>query len=204
MSIYLYIKTHNITGLKYLGKTKTNPHKYRGSGIDWIEHLKKYGRDVTTEVIHECKDNAELGELGRYYSTLYNVTGAMDDYGNKIWANRIPETGGGIGNPKGGKPGADNGMYGRTHTEEVKVAQSNRMLGNKYGENWTPTEEQLAKMKFRAQNREVKTCPHCGKNATGGNFARWHGNNCKLFSSVNNDPPSQSEALLPLESCHLD
>jgi hypothetical protein len=189
MSIYLYIKTHNITGLKYLGKTKRNPYKYKGSGIDWIEHLKRHGKNVTTEVIHECKDNAELNILGRYYSTLYNVTGAMDDFGNKIWANRIPETGGG-----GDQSGPKNGMYGKTHALAVCEAQSNRMLGNKYGENWTPTEEQLAKMKFRARNREVKTCPHCGKNATGSNYTRWHGNNCKLFSSVNNDPPLLSEA----------
>jgi hypothetical protein len=33
MTIYLYKKTHNITGLKYLGKTaQSNPYKYPGSG----------------------------------------------------------------------------------------------------------------------------------------------------------------------------
>jgi hypothetical protein len=30
--ISLYIKTHNTTGMKYLGKTTRNPFKYRGSG----------------------------------------------------------------------------------------------------------------------------------------------------------------------------
>jgi len=46
-TIYLYLKTHNITGLKYLGKTTQEPHKYWGSGIDWLLHIKKYGYNVT-------------------------------------------------------------------------------------------------------------------------------------------------------------
>ena len=180
MSIYLYIKTHNLTGLKYLGKTKSNPHKYRGSGIDWIDHLNKYGRNVTTEILHECHSNEELSEIGRYYSKLYNIVNAVDDFGNKIWANRIPETGGGTGNPNGGKPGKQNGMFGRTHTKEVREEHSQRMLGNKNGLGWKPTDKQLALMSLRAKNREQKTCPHCGKNATGSNFTRWHNDNCKF------------------------
>ena len=39
---------------------------------------------------------------GKYYSLLWNVVAAMDDFGNKIWANKIPETGGG-GNVVPGK-----------------------------------------------------------------------------------------------------
>lgn len=183
MPIYLYIKTHNVTGLKYLGKTKLNPHKYRGSGIDWIEHLNKYGSHVTTEILHECKDNKELSEVGRYYSNLYNIVNAVDDFGNKIWANRIPETGGGTGNPIGGLSGEQNGMFGKTHSVEVRKEHSKRMLGNKNGLGWKPTKDQLAKMSHRAKNREQKTCPHCGKHATGSNFTRWHNDNCK-FKSV--------------------
>jgi hypothetical protein len=104
-TIYLCIKTHKITGLKYLCKTKSNPFKYNGSGADWKPHLKKYGTDHDTEIIRECSSNEELSSWGRYYSRLWNVVGAMDDYGNKIWANRIPETGGGLG----GIPGCSRG-----------------------------------------------------------------------------------------------
>lgn len=51
LPIYLYIKTHNKTGLKYFGKTvKKDPHKYLGSGKHWISHLKKHGIDYTTEI----------------------------------------------------------------------------------------------------------------------------------------------------------
>jgi len=48
---YLYVKTHNGTGLKYFGKTVKDPHKYFGSGKYWVRHLEKYGRDVTTEIL---------------------------------------------------------------------------------------------------------------------------------------------------------
>jgi hypothetical protein len=45
----------------------------------------------------ECANQAELYHWGGYYSKLWNVVSGQDDYGNKIWANRIPETGGGLG-----------------------------------------------------------------------------------------------------------
>ena len=65
MSIYsLYVKTHRKTGLKYLGKTNQDPHKYPGSGVYWSRHLKEHGDDVDTEVLHECQTNAEIRELG--------------------------------------------------------------------------------------------------------------------------------------------
>lgn len=94
---YLYVKTHNITGLKYLGQTKQNPFLYSGSGKDWKNHLKKYGTDVKTEVLFQCTNIRDRNYWGRYYSKYYNIVEAMDDFGNKIWANRIPETGGGPG-----------------------------------------------------------------------------------------------------------
>jgi len=96
MCIYLYVKTHKITGLKYLGKTNSkNPHKYPGSGVYWTDHLKKHGNDVATEILHECKDNDEVRERGLYYSELWNIVDAVDENGRKIWANLEPESGNG-------------------------------------------------------------------------------------------------------------
>ena len=94
---YLYVKTHNITGLKYLGKTTKDPYKYLGSGIDWCKHLKQYGKNITTEIIKVCETHEEFSYWGRYYSKLWNIVCGQDDFGNRIWANRIPETGGGLG-----------------------------------------------------------------------------------------------------------
>jgi hypothetical protein len=96
MIIYtLYVKTHRKTGLKYLGQTSKDPFKYQGSGIDWKKHLREFGDDVNTEIIIQTTDIEERNYWGRYYSSRWNIVNAMDDYGYKIWANRIPETGGG-------------------------------------------------------------------------------------------------------------
>lgn len=121
MTIYLYVKTHSITGLKYLGKTKQNPYKYLGSGVDWISHLEKYGTSMTTEIIKECQTNEELSLWGRYYSKLYSVVTAMDDFGNKIWANRIPETGGSDGSS----------LKGRTQSSETVATRVQKNTGKK-------------------------------------------------------------------------
>lgn len=91
MTIYLYKKTHNKTGLQYLGKTTKDPFRYKGSGKDWVPHINEHGYDVTTEILKECQSNEELRVWGRYYSELWNVVES------EAWANRIPETGGGIG-----------------------------------------------------------------------------------------------------------
>ena len=46
---WLYIKQHNVTGLKYFGKTvRKDPIRYLGSGTYWTNHLKKHGADITT------------------------------------------------------------------------------------------------------------------------------------------------------------
>ena len=91
MTYYLYVKTHNQTGLKYLGKTIADPYIYTGSGVRWTRHLKKHGHDISTEVIKECKTEQELIYWGRYYSNLWNIVKSKD------WANLITEEGpGGI------------------------------------------------------------------------------------------------------------
>lgn len=90
MTIYLYIKTHNKTGLKYLGQTKAkDPHKYSGSGTYWKLHLNKHGYDYTTEIIKECQNKAEIKEWGLYYSNLWNIVESNE------WANLKEEQGDG-------------------------------------------------------------------------------------------------------------
>jgi len=32
-------------------------------------------------------------------------------------------------------------------------------------------------------SKQIFTCPHCNRDIKGGNYKRWHGNNCKLKSS---------------------
>ena len=71
--IYLYLKSHNKTGLKYLGKTTQNPFKYKGSGKHWKAHLKIHGNDVTTKILYSCEDKEEFRLVAKKFSNLYNI-----------------------------------------------------------------------------------------------------------------------------------
>jgi hypothetical protein len=117
MTIYIYVKTHRKTGLKYLGKTESaNPYTYPGSGKYWKNHLKEHGNEVETEILHECQTNDEVKQLGLYYSNLWDVVNAVDDQGRKIWANLKPEEG--------------DGGWGHTNTQEQREKNRQRCLSD--------------------------------------------------------------------------
>jgi len=91
---FLYKKTHRVTGLNYLGQTRAkNPYRYKGSGKQWKDHIKQYGYDVDTFILLETTDPILIEQMGRYYSSLWNVVESAD------WANMRPESGhgGGLG-----------------------------------------------------------------------------------------------------------
>lgn len=87
--ITLYVKTHKVTGLKYLGKTERDPYTYSGSGIRWKRVLNKYGNDVETEVLFQSENIEDIREKGLYYSKLWNIVESDE------WANLIEENGSG-------------------------------------------------------------------------------------------------------------
>jgi hypothetical protein len=89
MPIYLYVKTHVQTGLKYLGKTTQDPFKYYGSGIRWLNHLNKHGYTISTQIICESEDAQYIAQQGVYYSVLWDVVDSPD------WANLKLEEGDG-------------------------------------------------------------------------------------------------------------
>lgn len=94
MPIYLYVKTHQKTGLKYLGITsKEDVHKYSGSGKYWKSHLNKHGYYYDTLILKVCQTTEEVKGWGIYYSELWDIVEALNSNGNKVWANLKPETG---------------------------------------------------------------------------------------------------------------
>jgi len=124
MTIYLYIKTHNKTGLKYLGKTeKKNPDSYKGSGVLWKKHIKKHGNDVSTEIIFQSDDKEKFKKVAIEYSKKFNIVES------KNWANLKIEDGDGgdtsktinyikaMENRKSLK-GEKNPMYGKSAIKE--------------------------------------------------------------------------------------
>lgn len=122
---YLYIKTHNITGLAYLGQTKQDPFVYLGSGLRWKWHLAKHGNNVTTKILQKCYTKSALKEWGKYYSNLWSVVNS------KKWANLKPEEG------AGGDPGPEGrekiraANLGKTLSKETRIKLSNVRLGKK-------------------------------------------------------------------------
>lgn len=84
----IYIKTHNITGLKYLGYTsRIDVHAYYGSGKRWLNHLKKHGKLYTTEIIFETDNIDDVALAGEVYSSLFQIVSS------NRWANLIEEKG---------------------------------------------------------------------------------------------------------------
>lgn len=114
---WLYVKQHNITKLKYFGKTaRVNPISYLGSGIYWRNHLKAHGNSITTLWCKLFDNEEELTAYATEFSIDNNIVESKD------WANLMIEDGIGGGN----------------HSEETrrKIALANR----------NPTEETRQKM----------------------------------------------------------
>ena len=136
MKTYLYLKTHRVTGLKYLGKTTQDPYKYKGSGLRWTRHLAKHGNDVSTLILFESEDKQQIKNQGQYYSDLWNVVN------DQSFANLRPESGDGgdmsmcqswhDGVKKRDTSGSKNSMYGRSAVIENNLRWYNDGLKNIY------------------------------------------------------------------------
>lgn len=134
---YLYIKKHNITGLKYFGKTIRDPLKYKGSGRYWLAHLKQYGNHVTTEWYQLFDDEKILSEYAIKFSKDHNIVESME------WANLVIEN----GINSGGKAGV-------IRSSETKQKISNARKGKVTSEE---TKEKIrAKLKGKSYNRTNK------------------------------------------------
>jgi len=134
--ITLYVKTHKVTGLKYLGKTEQDPFKYLGSGKRWKRELNKYGKDIQTEILFQSDDILQIKEQGLYYSKLWDVVNSPN------WANFIEE----------------NGSGGDTSAFRDYVAMSIKTKGRKIGPQSTEhrINNSLGHMGQKAWNKGLK------------------------------------------------
>lgn len=185
--ISLYVKTHNKTGLRYLGKTEQDPFKYRGSGVYWKSHIAKHGYDVSTEVVFQSDCIDEIKEVGINLSAEWNVVESRE------WANLMEENGiggktkttwqkGRVPSNKGKKMPA----VSEAKTEYWKQwRQNNPDYKSKWKKNERASEERLKEVskiyskKITKMNKELHTCNVCGKQSNIGNINRWHNENCK-------------------------
>ena len=149
--ISLYVKTHNKTGLNYLGKTTKDPFKYKGSGKWWKRHIEKHGNDVTTIVVSqfECED-----ECNKFALALSRDLNVVD---SENWANLIVEN---------GKDGAPVGHEGHIFTDEQREKMSlsgknrwsnpehKRIMSESHKERWLSIDRSTLKSKWNDTSRK--------------------------------------------------
>lgn len=107
---YVYLITNKINGKKYVGMHKSSSFDpmYYGSGVAISNAVKKYGKEnFSIEILHWCSSAKELQIMEQYELSSRKVS-QLSDYYNII------ETSTPI------LYGADNGFYGKHHSEEVK------------------------------------------------------------------------------------
>jgi hypothetical protein len=140
MIIYLYVKQHSITGLKYFGKTtKSDPFKYLGSGKIWCRHIKKHGKEyVKTLEIWGFDDQKLCEEFALKFSEDNDIVKS------KLWANLMIENSDTGGPCFAGhfhsleskqklsinaKARKINPMQNKKHTDESKKIMSEKLKG---------------------------------------------------------------------------
>lgn len=139
--IYLYIKQHEITGLKYFGMTTQDPYVYSGSGRIWRKHLQKHGHSIKTIDVFKFEEAEEASEFAINFSKQNNIVKS-----NK-WANMIIET------AKAEFPSRKGCVFSTEHRKKLSKA--------KIGKKRTPCSE-ATKLKMSLSNKGK----HVGKNNT--------------------------------------
>ena len=200
MTVYLYVKEHQKTGLKYFGKTShKNPFWYKGSGSYWLDHLKKHGYDISTTEIFGFDNQDLCTEFALKFSQDNDIVNSSE------WANLKEETGldGGSGykhsderkrkipgRPKGSKD-SDQGRKNRSisrkgkilvedtsgkkfyvYREDSRIGQELKLVpGSRTGTAGKIKYSQEAKHKIR-NSKKYCSCVICHRTMNVGNFWR--------------------------------
>ena len=138
-SIYLYVKQHSVTGLRYFGKTAQDPYRYKGSGKHWLRHIKSHG----VEQAHQ---------FAIAFSESNNIVSSPD------WANLIIE------DAFGGR-----GVKGRIQPASERRARSAALKGKSKSEqakaNMRKPKSCTENMKSNTEN--MKKSPETRKKMSG-------------------------------------
>lgn len=202
---WLYVKVHNTTGLKYLGKTTQDPYSYDGSGQHWKLHLKKHGRNVTTVWAHKYNSQDLLKEEALFFSRVYDVVNS------KEWANKIVEDGATGGKTYDRTPEHNAAMSAATKGKKkpigfgdtIRKIRKGKKMPAGFGElmskilsgvskpagfgekiskavtGTTKSDQHKLRLSESVKNVPKLKCLHCGSMSSPGNHKRWHGNNCR-------------------------
>lgn len=168
----------------------------------------KYIRELETKylLILDAKNNP----------SSFNQSNACFDPGNRLGRKETVETRKkkslarqGNKNPSYGKRGKLSPLYGRKDSDEtkqkksIKLIEYNKIRPNEHNKNISKALKGNPNVGLKKERNpswgrpEVadrinklppKTCPYCDKTVSIGNYARWHGSNCKKIIR----PPSQA------------
>jgi len=202
--VTLYIATHNITGLKYFGKTNRYftqedlQKYYHGSGIKWKQHLIENLDDVTME-IYGIYNLDEVENKALTFSLINEIVES------ELWANLILEDGLDAGGTTGYKHTEETKRKmsiwskNRKHTDETKkkISDTIKILNLSKNTGFTHSEESKKKMSESHKGLKIKhkprtkpnkpeniiECPYCLKQGSQGNMKRYHFNNCKYINN---------------------
>jgi len=169
MTIFLYQKTHNETGLMYLGKTSNNPFSYKGSGKYWKRHLAKHGKDVSTKILYTSDSLKDIQKVGLYYSKLWNIVES------KKWANLVNENGQGFDfMPQKVRQKVSNTMKGRPAPNKglKQKHKKHRVDGNYNGSNGKLVG--VPRYDLRNKARPRVSCITCHREVDVANLSRYH------------------------------
>lgn len=153
MIISVYVKTHKTTGLKYLGKTVSDPLRYSGSGLYWKRHLKEHGNLVDTEVLAVFDLETQKEDLTKF---CLDFSEAYDIVNSSLWANLIVENG------LDGKPvGAPGCVFSPETRDKIAVTSRERWSDPEYArkvsesqsESWTDERKKIHSESLTGKSR---------------------------------------------------
>ena len=203
MTIYLCVKIHTKTNLKYFCKTATrNPYKYNGSGIYWIRHITNHGKEYIKTIGVWAFDNEQTAtKFALKFSKDNNIVESQN------WANLQAENAldGWIPGLKRPSITGNNNPSKRPEVRQ-KLSENNAMknpaIAKKLGDILRGIPKEWAKgsnnnackpgVGTKISNaltgvpKKTVICPVCNKVGGAGNMKRYHFDLCKFVTP----PPS--------------
>lgn len=200
----LYLKEHNVTGMKYLGYTTRHDYDvYKGSGAYWVKHINKHGYDVSTTLLGSFDNMEDLKKAGTKYSNEFDVVeskefanlkteeGVSGSYGEET-RKKMSEAAKKRGAPATAWTSEQMSEMNKLNWQDEEVRKkrsegiSKALKGKKRGPRSKEFKEHMSNVlsgrsygKGIKHNLKEKTCPHCGKVGKGPNMTRYHFDKCK-------------------------
>ena len=171
--MFIYMILNTVNNKIYIGQTIQLNVKNRWKkhfsqlrrGVHGNNHLQlswnKYGeKSFSFEIIEKVNSIEELDRLEihyiQYYDSMNKSNGYNKQSGGHLNRSVSEETRKKLSDYNTGRVGGENNpMFGKTHTDEVKKAQSDRMKGNQYFKGKSCSDEQKAKMSKQRKGKKM-------------------------------------------------